>query len=661
MNRIIESFLDNHIAEYELKEKRNDCFEHFINFIVTRNYTSRHFDPNLVGTTGGEVGVDGVAIVINDVIVTTVEEAESIFSSTSKDISVSFVFTQVKTSEKFDSHDISMFATVVFNFFKNESSKIKMNQKMDDLIKVSGYIFKNAIKLSRNPDCHLYYASTGKWTNDNTIATIIEQTKVQLKETSLFDDVSFSMYDYERISNTYRGIKNSIIKEVTIDSIATIPKISGIKESFIGTMKCTDFIGLITNEDGLLLTSLFEDNVRYFQGHNTVNMEIQQTIDVPDKQRAFSLLNNGVTIVAKGIRRTGNNFVLSDFQIVNGCQTSFMLYDNRERLLSDTFLVIKLISTDDKDITDSIIKSTNRQTPVLSEAFETLRDFHKNLESVYNSYNNEYKLFYERRSKQYDSSDVNKNRVVSFPTQTKAYVAMFLGEPHSTHRYYGELLRTYNKRIYSSNDVLEQYCISSMYLFHTDKMLRGAENIYKIYKYHIVLMLRCLMDKKPLPRANSNEMKKLCNLLYDKMINETEFYELIMSVCRAIDNVKKTNYTNESDKELVRRREFTNALFNELGLSMSHASIDRNLLQLKKGNIFDCVITGFNSSFAYVEIMDHKDYGQIHISEIADHYIHNISDGLKKGQVIQAVIIDDKKHTLYGWNLSIKQVVMSNN
>ena len=39
-----------------------------------------------------------------------------------------------------------------------------------------------------------------------------------------------------------------------------------------------------------------------------------------------------------------------------------------------------------KNITDSIVKSTNRQTPVMNEAFETLRDIHKKLELVYQSY-----------------------------------------------------------------------------------------------------------------------------------------------------------------------------------------------------------------------------------------------------------------------------------
>ena len=106
--------------------------------------------------------------------------------------------------------------------------------------------------------------------------------------------------------------------------------------------------------------------------------------------------------------------IRDSFQIVNGCQTSFVLYENRRKLIDDknAFLIVKLISTKDKEITDSIVKATNRQTPVLNEAFETLRDFHKNLEDIYSKYPPEYRLFYERRSKpvSYTHLDVYKRQ-----------------------------------------------------------------------------------------------------------------------------------------------------------------------------------------------------------------------------------------------------------
>ena len=42
----------------------------------------------------------------------------------------------------------------------------------------------------------------------------------------------------------------------------------------------------------------------------------------------FAAMNNGITVIAKGLITTGINVHLSDYQIVNGCQTSNVLQQN---------------------------------------------------------------------------------------------------------------------------------------------------------------------------------------------------------------------------------------------------------------------------------------------------------------------------------------------
>ena len=55
-----------------------------------------------------------------------------------------------------------------------------------------------------------------------------------------------------------------------------------------------------------MLTNIFEDNVRDFQGYNIVNSEIQDTLKNSEDQARFGLLNNGITIVAKSITPVGD-------------------------------------------------------------------------------------------------------------------------------------------------------------------------------------------------------------------------------------------------------------------------------------------------------------------------------------------------------------------
>ena len=134
------------------------------------------------------------------------------------------------------------------------------------------------------------------------------------------------------------------------------------------------------------------------------------------------MLNNGITIVAKSITPVGDQIEIYDYQIVNGCQTSYVLFDNRKFLRDDSFVMVKLIEVTNENVSDRVIYTTNRQTEVKSEAFAATKHFHKRLQDYYDSVSNPYRLYYERRSKQYDLNDsVSKNRVVTLTQQIQSY------------------------------------------------------------------------------------------------------------------------------------------------------------------------------------------------------------------------------------------------
>jgi hypothetical protein len=110
---------------------------------------------------------------------------------------------------------------------------------------------------------------------------------------------------------------------------------------------------------------------------NAVNLKIEETLK-SDNPHLFSVLNNGVTIVANEIKISGDKCTLFDFQIVNGCQTSNILYQNRILdTLSNMNIPIKLIVTTDDDIKSKITVSTNSQTAVKKEQLSAMTDFQK--------------------------------------------------------------------------------------------------------------------------------------------------------------------------------------------------------------------------------------------------------------------------------------------
>ena len=76
------------------------------------------------------------------------------------------------------------------------------------------------------------------------------------------------------------------------------------------------------------------------------------------------------------------------------------------------------------------------------------------------------------------------------------------------------------------------------------------------------------------------------------------------------------------------------------------------------GQTVSCQVTAITQYAIQVEVRtdDRRKFGSIHISNIADRYIQNISDEVQLGEILQAKIIDgyDENAKFRGWNLSLK-------
>ena len=82
MNQIIQSYLDAHIKEYEIESyDQSTAFEHFINKCIINRLSTERFDPIDVMTDDGEIGLDGVAILLNGQLVTDLASCHVIYLS----------------------------------------------------------------------------------------------------------------------------------------------------------------------------------------------------------------------------------------------------------------------------------------------------------------------------------------------------------------------------------------------------------------------------------------------------------------------------------------------------------------------------------------------------------------------------------------------------
>ncbi len=179
--------------------------------------------------------------------------------------------------------------------------------------------------MRQNPVCKLFYVTSGTWSNDQNNRAVVEATEADLIATNLFSRVVFSPLGANEMSKLYRETNNSISATFTFAEKITLPDLPHINEAYYGVLPFSEYKRLLVDENDNL-RNIFYDNVRDFQGAGPVNDSISSTLasDTPD---LFTVLNNGVTVVASSLRASGNRFTIDDYQIVNGCQTSNILYN----------------------------------------------------------------------------------------------------------------------------------------------------------------------------------------------------------------------------------------------------------------------------------------------------------------------------------------------
>jgi cold shock CspA family protein len=226
-----------------------------------------------------------------------------------------------------------------------------------------------------------------------------------------------------------------------------------------------------------------------------------------------------------------------------------VLYYSRNKISENIFVPVKLIITDNYEVTASIVKATNRQTEVKSEAFEILSPFHKKLEEFYEAMDKKHKtrIFYERRSHQYDSLKISRANIITISNQISSFVSMFLLEPHTAYqRYYGELLKMYKSRIFLDEHSAYPYFISGLYLSTIEKMFQNGElpSKYKRFKYHIIMMARKHLCQNRIPPFNSHEIEKNSDSMLALILDRREYLKIIKDIIIKIDRMLETYYGN---------------------------------------------------------------------------------------------------------------------
>ncbi len=508
------------LKSQQIEEKdQSKQFEMFASYCAIEQQYADNYDlSDLVIGDGGDCGIDAIAIIANGTMITSKEEIDDLLELNKKLSEINLVFVQAKTTAGFDYGDMGTFGAGIKDFF-SENPRMVRNDAIKEKSEIVEHIFSKAAYIKQMPACYMYYITTGKWTDDTNCVARMEMAENDLKEMNLFSEVEYIPVGADMLQKFYRSTIDVVEAEIDFPNKILLPDIPNVTQSYLGYIDYREYLKLITGENGEIRKSVFYDNVRDYQGENDVNSEMAGT--AVDEPESFLLFNNGVTIICKSLTILRTKSTLTDYQIVNGCQTSHVLFNNRDKIKDGLQIPVKLIETSADETVNKIIKATNRQTEVTNEQLIALNEFHRKLEAFYATFTGSSKLYYERRSKQYNYGvDVEKVRIVSISNQIKAVASMFYDKPHLASRYYGRLLSSIDG-VFNDNHQLLPYYTSAYTLFRLDYLFRNKllPKEYKKFRYFILMMIKYDLAKEKVPEMNANKMNNLCESIL-KMVND---------------------------------------------------------------------------------------------------------------------------------------------
>lgn len=580
MNPVINAQLREYSKYNDLSTLAEcDQFEIYSIFSTLNGHLGEDVDAFDVHLKGKEFGLDGIAILIQGEIVRNEKDAEDKLGYIKNPV-IEFVFFQSKSGVSYDYGDVSKFYDAVNGFFdgdlNDESEAIK------DCFSAKEVIYQKGIG-KRNPKISCYYIATGNYDSPKRLEALKTTFIDEIKDTNIFDNdnITVSFVGAAELQSWYRTATSYVEVEIDFPRNVVMPDNKHVKEAYIGYINVENIVKLFTfydkDSDKVSINrSVFVDNIRDYDADSKINLSIKDSV-LETGGNDFVFRNNGVTVVARNIDRTGVKFRLEDFQIINGCQTSNVIFDllygEKSAVvdIAEKFKTIqvplRLIGSDDDDFVSSIIIGTNRQNSVRDEQFWALRPFMKSLEEYCRNLESEEIILLERRDNQYKSQDVERTRIIQPSVLMKAVAACLLFQPQRAARDYRGIVSDYEQKIFlEGHDVRIYHAVA--YLYYRMEFLWRNQKIlsqFKTFRYYILAGIGLIKTRnRNVFSLKAKEIENISSQIVTLAKNEEDLTDQIVSIVEMI--MPQITNIPEDNREKIRdtiRSEAFSAKFQE--------------------------------------------------------------------------------------------------
>lgn len=299
-----------------------------------------------------------------------------------------------------------------------------------------------------------------------------------------------ALYDRNELSRQYVSlaqtgpIEDKAIFDVFGADVSAYTISKKVKVVF-AALKASELVTL----KGIESQQLFSWNVRRSLGRTKVNKDIEASIKSQAEHGFFLLYHNGITMLCNSVEVKGQKLTVSDYIVVNGCQSLTSLYENRKHLSDNLRLLVRVIQLPPQDeLAFKITHHSNNQNGITARDLQSNNVIQSRLQADFEErFSN---VFYA--VKRGDTTD--REFIIDNQLAGRIMLAFDLKEPWSCHQTY-RLFDDSHGQIFGRPEVDANRIFALHELYETaiealDKLDNKLMAKYSLTKYFFLYLVR---------------------------------------------------------------------------------------------------------------------------------------------------------------------------
>lgn len=491
--QILDEVLSQQRQDLLPEVSEQDYFEVFCAEQILKDF-DLSYDEIQNGIVDGEHdgGVDSVYAFVNGELI--YEDFDT--SPFKKDVQIELHIIQSKTSGGFSEVPINKLISLTRHLLKLDTDYSQLPQ-YNEAVKTAINNFRAAYRslASRFPNLRICYYYASKKADAHVHANL------QLKADEL-KQVAEELFQGAEVSVEFLGARKLLElarrRPKTTYELRVSKSLSAVNGHVV-LSTLSEYNKFLRGGGDKVKAELFESNVRDFQGDTEVNAEIGNTLR-KEKTVEFWWMNNGVTILASRATLNGDTVTIENPQIVNGLQTSTQIarYFQGEEGNDDRNVMVKIVSSDNEETRDKIIKATNSQNAVQPATLRATDKVQRDIEETLKSTG----FYYDRRKNFYKNEGKPADKIISIPLMAQAVMSVVLARPDTARARPSSLIKdnAVYSQVFSETHPIGMYSNAAALIRHVDRVLKSRSEMSapdrSNLRFYVLFWLSCVLVGK---------------------------------------------------------------------------------------------------------------------------------------------------------------------